>query len=95
MAEMTNDNGILRFAHTADKFGARPTNEDGALASIPVHDNGHVSLLATYGSDQMIVDAARVSYGKGTTQKRSPLALIRYLMRHKHTSPFEIGRAHV
>ena len=89
MAEMTNDNGILRFAHTADKFGARPTNEDGALASIPVHDNGHVSLLATYGSDQMIVDAARVSYGKGTTQKRSPLALIRYLMRHKHTSPFE------
>jgi len=89
MAEITNDNGIIRCEHVADKFGARPENEDSALASLPVHDNGHVSLLATYGSDQLIVDAARVSYGKGTTQKRSPAALMRYLVRHKHTSPLE------
>lgn len=89
MAEVTKDTSILRFDHTLDKFGARPKDDQGALATAPLHDNGQVSLLATYGSDQFIVDAARVSYGKGTTQKRSPQALLRYLMRHKHTSPFE------
>jgi len=89
MAEVKNDNGILRFAHTADKFGARPENPDTALASMPVHDNGHVALLSVYGSDELIVDAARISYGKGTKSTRSTAALIRYLLRHKHTSPFE------
>lgn len=89
VVKMTNTNQILRCEHTADKYGARPTVEDTALASSSIHDNGYVSLLATYGSDQMIVDAARVSFGKGTTSTRSTVALIRYLMRHKHTSPFE------
>ena len=59
MAQITNDDGILRFECTTDKYGARPKNEDGALASIPLHDNGHVSLLATYGSDQLIVEIGR------------------------------------
>lgn len=86
---VTNDNGILRFEFTEDKFGARPKSEDGVLASLPMHDCGHVGLISTYGSDDFIVDAARVSYGKGTERKRNNLALIRYLLRHKHTSPFE------
>jgi len=87
--EVTNDNGILRFEFTQDKFGARPKNDDGALASLPMHDCGQVGLISTYGSDDFIVDAARVSYGKGTERKRSSAALLRYLLRHKHTSPFE------
>ena len=42
------------------------------------------------GSDEDIVDAARISYGKGTKKVSETRNLIRYLMRHKHTSPFEM-----
>lgn len=89
MSSVKNVDGILRFEHTADKFGARPTNPDTALASMLFLDRGSVVLLSTYGSDLSICEAARVSYGKGTVVKREPRALLRYLMRHRHTSPFE------
>lgn len=89
MTSVKNDEGILRYEHTADKFGARPINPDTALASAVILDHGHVILLSTYGSDLGICEAARVSYGKGTVAKREPAALLRYLMRHRHTSPFE------
>lgn len=82
---------ITRFEHTMTKFGAHPTTDGQALASVDVHDYGHVSLLATYGSDEMIAEAARVSYGKGTIKTRTDVSLIRYLMRHRHTSPFEMS----
>ena len=89
MSFMKNVDGMLQFEHTADKFGARPTNPDTALASMLFLDRGSIVLLSTYGSDLSICDAARVSYGKGTVAKREPRALLRYLMRHRHTSPFE------
>jgi len=85
----TNRNELIRYDFVADKFGTRPKNEDQPLAEIPVHTYGSVALLATYGSDELIVDAARVSYGKGTKIVRDTRNLIRYLLRHKHTSPFE------
>jgi thymidylate synthase (FAD) len=75
--------------NTIDKFGARPNDPDAALASARILDHGNVTLLSTYGSDLSICEAARVSYGKGTVSKRDPEALLRYLMRHRHTSPFE------
>ncbi len=56
---------------------------------IQVHEHGHVILLDYMGSDEDIVDAARISYDrKGSTADRT---LLRYLLRHRHTSPFEMA----
>ncbi len=56
---------------------------------LPVHAHGYVALLETMGSDDTIVDSARISYDRrGKTEDR---ALIRFLLRHRHTSPFEMG----
>ncbi|MHC4547713.1 MAG: FAD-dependent thymidylate synthase [Planctomycetota bacterium] len=55
-----------------------------------VLDHGFVALVDVMGSDASIVQAARVSYGKGTKTVRSDKALISYLMRHHHTTPFEM-----
>ena len=56
---------------------------------IPVLDKGFVRLVDYMGSDERIVQAARVSYGKGCKTVREDAALIDYLLRHNHTSPFE------
>lgn len=53
-------------------------------------DHGFVRLVDFMGTDASIVQAARVSYGKGTKKKSEDRTLIRYLMRHRHTSPFEM-----
>ncbi len=56
---------------------------------IKVLDHGFVRLVDYMGSDQRIVQTARVSYGEGTKTVREDAGLIDYLMRHQHTSPFE------
>lgn len=55
----------------------------------PVLDKGFVRLVDYYGGDQRIVQSARVSYGEGTKTVSQDGALIDYLLRHQHTSPFE------
>ena len=55
-----------------------------------VLDHGFVRLIDYMGSDGAIVQAARVSYGKGTKKVSRDRGLIRYLMRHQHTTPFEM-----
>lgn len=55
-----------------------------------VLDDGFVRVVDYMGTDESIVQAARVSYGKGTKTKATDRQLIRYLMRHFHTSPFEM-----
>jgi len=55
-----------------------------------VHDLGFVELLDVMGSDEEVENAARISYGKGTRKVSQTRNLIRYLIRHKHTSPFEM-----
>ncbi len=55
-----------------------------------VLDDGFVRLVDYMGDDAAIVQAARVSYGKGTKRVHEDRALIRYLMRHAHTTPFEM-----
>ncbi len=55
-----------------------------------VLDHGFVRLIDYMGSDQAIAQSARVSYGEGTKKVSEDRALIRYLMRHRHTSPFEM-----
>ena len=56
----------------------------------PVLSHGYVVLVDYMGNDGAIVQAARVSYGKGTRAVRDDRGLIRYLMRHRHTTPFEM-----
>ena len=56
----------------------------------PVLDYGFVGLVDHMGSDQAIEEAARLSYGKGTKHVSNTRGLLRYLMRHRHTSPFEM-----
>jgi len=55
-----------------------------------VLDHGFIRVVDIMGDDTSIVQAARVSYGDGTKHVSQDRALIRYLMRHKHTSPFEM-----
>lgn len=55
-----------------------------------VLDKGHVRIIDYMGSDEAIVQAARVSYGKGTKSISDDRGLIRYLMRHRHSTPFEM-----
>jgi thymidylate synthase (FAD) len=57
---------------------------------VPVLDHGFVGLVDYMGSDDAIVRAARVSYGEGTKKVQGDRGLIRYLMRHEHTTPFEM-----
>jgi thymidylate synthase (FAD) len=61
------------------------------LSKVNVLQHGHVILQEVMGSDQTIVQAARTSYGKGTKTVNEDQGLINYLMRHSHTSPFEMG----
>lgn len=58
---------------------------------IPVLDDGFVCLVDVMGDDQAVVQAARVSYGDGTKQVSDDRGLIRYLLRHRHTTPFEMA----
>lgn len=57
---------------------------------IAVLDNGFVRVIDYMGSDEAIVQAARISYGAGTKKVSEDRGLIRYLMRHWHTTPFEM-----
>jgi thymidylate synthase (FAD) len=57
---------------------------------IPVLDDGFVRVIDYMGSDEAIVQAARVSYGKGTKKVNEDRGLIRYLLRNRHTTPFEM-----
>jgi len=58
--------------------------------AIPVLDHGFVRVIDYMGDDAAVVQAARVSYGKGTKKVTEDRGLIQYLMRHRHTTPFEM-----
>ncbi|MDZ4820603.1 MAG: FAD-dependent thymidylate synthase [Planctomycetota bacterium] len=57
----------------------------------PVLNDGFVCLVDCMGDDQAVVQAARVSYGEGTRKVSDDRGLIRYLLRHRHTTPFEMA----
>jgi len=59
-------------------------------AALPVLDHGFVRVVDYMGDDAAVVQAARVSYGAGTKSVRDDAGLIRYLMRHWHSTPFEM-----
>jgi len=66
------------------------TDTEYPKGAIKCLDKGFIRLVDSMGSDDAIVQAARVSYGKGTTKRNRDKALIRYLLRHRHSTPFEM-----
>ena len=67
-----------------------PALESILYQALPVLDHGFIRVIDYMGDDAAIVQAARVSYGKGTKRTRDDAGLINYLMRNAHTSPFEM-----
>lgn len=69
--------------------------EDIIHRTIPVLDHGFIRVVDYMGDDAAVVQAARVSYGRGTKKVSEDRGLIRYLMRHSHTTPFEMAEIKV
>jgi thymidylate synthase (FAD) len=67
-----------------------PALEAMLYRAIPVLDHGFLRVIDYMGDDGAIVQAARVSYGRGTRRVSEDAGLIRYLMRHRHSTPFEM-----
>jgi len=67
-----------------------PALEKILYKPIPILDHGFIRVIDYMGTDQSIVQAARVSYGEGTKKLREDRGLIRYLLSHWHTTPFEM-----
>ncbi len=67
-----------------------PELEEILFQPLPVLDHGFIRVVDYMGDDGAIVQAARVSYGHGTRKVREDAGLIRYLMRHWHSTPFEM-----
>ena len=67
-----------------------PALEELMYEPMAVLDHGFVRVVDYMGNDDAIVQAARVSYGSGTKSVRGDAGLIGYLMRHRHTTPFEM-----
>ncbi len=65
-----------------------PKTQSYPEGAIPCLDRGFIRLVDSMGSDDAIVQAARVSYGKGTRKVSQERGLIRYLMSHRNTTPF-------
>ena len=66
------------------------TQLEKSLGMKTIHQLGFVKLLDVMGNDEEVENSARISYGEGTRKVNQTRNLIRYLMRHKHTSPFEM-----
>jgi len=67
-----------------------PKLEEILYEAIPILDHGFIRVVDYMGDDSSIVQAARVSYGKGTKKVSTDSGLIKYLMRHWHSTPFEM-----
>lgn len=80
----------LRARETPTRRATVPALEELLYQPLAVLDHGFVRVIDYMGDDSAIVQAARVSYGAGTRKVSEDAALIRYLMRHRHTTPFEM-----
>ena len=85
--------GEIEIARSSLAETRRPTVsdlEEILFEPIPVLDHGFVRVIDYMGDDAAVVQAARVSYGKGTRKISDDAGLINYLLRHRHTTPFEM-----
>ncbi len=79
-----------RAASTPTRRPTVPALEAMLFEAMPVLDHGFVRVVDYLGDDAAVVQAARVSYGRGTRAANEDRGLIRYLMRHRHSTPFEM-----
>src|SRR5471030_444289 len=87
IAEIT----ALRAQNAATARPTVPALEEMLYAPLEVLDHGFVRVIDYMGDDAAIVQAARVSYGRGTRRVSEDAGLIRYLMRHRYSTPFEMA----
>ncbi|MEZ5830278.1 MAG: FAD-dependent thymidylate synthase [Dongiaceae bacterium] len=79
-----------RAETAATRRAVSPELEDVLYQAFPVLDHGFVRVIDYMGDDSAVVQAARVSYGRGTKKVSEDRGLIHYLMRHRHSTPFEM-----
>jgi thymidylate synthase (FAD) len=89
-AEQEAEIEAQRGVEAATRRATVPALEDILYKALPVLDHGFVRVVDYMGDDGAIVQAARVSYGKGTRRVSEDAGLINYLMRHRHSTPFEM-----
>lgn len=80
----------LRAERYETRRATVPALEEILYEIIPVLDHGFIRVVDYMGDDAAVVQAARVSYGRGTKKVSQDAGLINYLMRHRHTTPFEM-----
>lgn len=88
--EMLDTIAAQREQRTSTRRDVSEGMEELLYTAFPVLDHGFVRVVDYMGTDNAIVQAARVSYGAGTKKMREDEGLIRYLLRHRHTTPFEM-----
>jgi thymidylate synthase (FAD) len=88
--DQLDDIEAARAVSTPTRRAVSPGMEEHLYTAYPVLDHGFVRVIDYMGDDTAIVQAARVSYGAGTKKARDDAGLIRYLMRHWHSTPFEM-----
>ncbi|HWE75009.1 MAG TPA: FAD-dependent thymidylate synthase [Stellaceae bacterium] len=79
-----------RTASSQTRRATVPALEEILFTPLEVLDHGFVRVIDYMGDDAAVVQAARVSYGRGTKRVNEDRGLIQYLMRHRHTTPFEM-----
>src|SRR5438874_2400094 len=89
-AEQQQDIAAQQGAAHETRRATVPALEAILYEPLPVLDHGFVRVVDYMGDDAAIVQAARVSYGRGTRKVSEDRGLINYLMRHRHTTPFEM-----
>jgi thymidylate synthase (FAD) len=88
--EQQDEIAAVREARHPTRRATVPALEEILYEPLPVLDHGFVRVIDYMGDDGAIVQAARVSYGRGTRRVSEDRGLINYLMRHRHTTPFEM-----
>jgi len=88
--EQSADIEAARAASSPTRRATVPALEARLFEAIPILDHGFIRVIDYMGDDAAIVQAARVSYGRGTRRVSEDAGLIRYLMRHRHSTPFEM-----
>jgi thymidylate synthase (FAD) len=88
--EQTQDIKDQQSQQNTTKRVTAPELENILYEAMPALDHGFVRVIDYMGDDTSIVQSARVSYGKGTKQVSTDAGLIKYLMRHWHSTPFEM-----
>ncbi len=88
--EQQSEIAAQRGEERATRRATAPALEEILYQPLPVLDHGFVRVVDYMGDDAAIVQAARVSYGRGTRRVSEDQGLINYLMRHRHTTPFEM-----